>query len=115
MDKTFVLEIGAMLEMHGATGKAMLQEEVRRLKRSQGNPRIDEDPTEAAAGPDLPASTSASDPMCCGCKKYLAYDTPMSVFLRGLTAYLAERDEWIRETHNLYRAQSEKLNKRKRG
>ena len=44
---------------------AMLQEEVRRLKRSQGNPRIDEDPTEAAAGPDLPASTSASDPMCC--------------------------------------------------
>ena len=50
---------------------AMLQEEVRRLKRSQGNPRIDEDPTEAAAGPDLPASTSASDPMCCGCKKYL--------------------------------------------
>ena len=64
---------------------AMLQEEVRRLKRSQGNPRIDEDPTEAAAGPDLPASTSASDPMCCGCKKYLAYDAPMSVFLRGLT------------------------------
>ena len=64
---------------------AMLQEEVRRLKRSQGNPRIDEDPTEAAAGPDLPASTSASDPMCCGCKKYLAYDAPMSVFLRCLT------------------------------
>ena len=32
-----------------------------------------------------------------------------------LVADLAERDEWIRETHNLYRAQSEKLNKRKRG
>jgi hypothetical protein len=31
-----------------------------------------------------------------------------------LVADLAERDEWIRETHNLYRAQSEKLNKRKR-
>jgi hypothetical protein len=33
----------------------------------------------------------------------------------NLVADLAERDEWIRETHNLYRAQSEKLNKRKRG
>ena len=32
-----------------------------------------------------------------------------------LVADLAERDEWIQETHNLYRAQSEKLNKRKRG
>ena len=32
-----------------------------------------------------------------------------------LVADLAERDEWIRETHNLYQAQSEKLNKRKRG
>jgi hypothetical protein len=30
-----------------------------------------------------------------------------------LVADLAERDEWIRETHNLY--QGEKLNKRKRG
>ena len=36
MDKTFVLEIGAMLEMHGATGKAMLQEEVIKLLPSGG-------------------------------------------------------------------------------
>ena len=36
MDKTFVLEIGAMLEMHGATGKAMLQEEVVKLLPSGG-------------------------------------------------------------------------------
>ena len=32
-----------------------------------------------------------------------------------LVADLAERDEWIRETHNLYQAESEKINKRKRG
>jgi predicted RNase H-like nuclease (RuvC/YqgF family) len=39
---------------------AMLQEEVRRLKRSQGNPRIDEDPTEAAAPPTPCAADARS-------------------------------------------------------
>jgi hypothetical protein len=61
---------------------AMLQEEVRRIKRSTG---LDAAPTDpATAGPSSsdapPASSSASDPMCSGCKKYVAFDAPMSAF-----------------------------------
>jgi hypothetical protein len=53
---------------------AMLQEEVRRLKRSTG---LDAAPTDpAAAGPSYdppPSSSSASDPLCTACKKYVAF------------------------------------------
>ena len=63
---------------------AMLQEEVRRLKRSTG---LDAAPTDPAAGPsdDPPPSSSASDPLCTACKKYVAFDAPMSGFLKHLS------------------------------
>ena len=35
--------------------------------------------------------------------------------MADLVADLEERDEWIRENHSHHQAQSEKLNKRKRG
>jgi hypothetical protein len=65
---------------------AMLQEEVRRLKRSTG---LDAAPSDPQAGPSssetLPTSSSASDPICTGCKKYVAFDAPMSGFLKHLS------------------------------
>ena len=62
---------------------AMLQEEVRRLKRSTG---LDGGPSDAPPPESLPmTSNSASDPLCSSCSKYVAFDAPMSSFLKPLS------------------------------
>ena len=69
--------------------------------------------------PENPRSTLLTegqvDDSVCAVNRLVRQYRALQERVADLVTDLAERDEWIRETHNLYQAQSEKLNKRKRG